>query len=88
MTIFILALYGFLFKKKKKAFQDINLFIMKSSQNKKQGTLCCSLGKHNHELLQIFVIGGKNDDRYINESFLLQIQIFNTKKESKLSHLV
>lgn len=57
MTIFILALCD-LFKTKQKAFKDINLFIMKSSQNKKQGTLCCSLGKHNHELLQIFVIGG------------------------------
>lgn len=73
MTIFILALCE-LFKTKQKTFKDINLFIMKSSQNKKQGTLCCSLGKHNHELLQIFVIGGgKNDDRYINESFPLQV---------------
>lgn len=73
MTIFILALWE-LFKTKQKTFKDINLFIMKSSQNKKQGTLCCSLGKHNHELLQIFVIGGgKNDDRYINESFPLQV---------------
>lgn len=58
MTIFILALWE-LFKTKQKTFKDINLFIMKSSQNKKQGTLCCSLGKHNDELLQIFVIGGE-----------------------------
>lgn len=58
MTILILALCE-LFKTKQKTFKDINLFIMKSSQNKKQGTLCCSLGKHNHELLQIFVIGGE-----------------------------
>lgn len=34
MTIFILALCE-LFKTKQKTFKDINLFIMKSSQNKK-----------------------------------------------------
>lgn len=85
MTILILALCE-LFKTKQKTFKDINLFIMKSSQNKKQGTLCCSLGKHNHELLQIFVIGG---GRMMTDTLMKAspYKFFNTKTESKLSHL-
>lgn len=51
---------------------DINLFIMKSSQNKKRRNSSFSVWKHNHEILKIFLFGERETQLRgtpLNDSF-------------------